>query len=321
MQSGSKRALFEHVKHDRDLGILFRDVTGPALQFPWHFHPELELTHIVRGSGRRYVGDSIEPFDAGDLCLIGASTPHCWLSEGGEPRGSLESDGGARADGEAGHANRRASRQVHARVIQFLPESIGPGLSETPTFRPLARLFERARRGLLIAGPAHARTANTMRELFTERTRSLDRYVGLLGILTDLSESSDCRELALLDALEPQDADAARVAGKLLQYIHERASDPDLSFAQMARAVGMSRATLGRVFPRLFGRTFAKYLAEVRVVKACALLSETSRSVAEIAIETGFGSVSNFNRRFLAMKGTSPLRYRRNAEVRSGSSA
>lgn len=297
MQSGTKRALFEHVKHDRDLGILFRDVVAPALQFPWHFHPELELTHIVRGSGRRYVGDSIEPFDTGDLCLIGANTPHCWLTEVAD-----------------GSASARSAEKVHARVIQFLPESFGQGLTQTATFRPLLRLFERARRGLLIGGAAHARSADAMRELFDERTRSLDRYVGLLGILTDLSESPDCKELALVDALQPHDAEAARVAGRLLTYIHEQASDPELSFTQMARAVGMSRATLGRVFPRLFGRTFAKYLAEVRVVKACALLSETAKSVAEIAIETGFGSVSNFNRRFLAMKRTSPLRYRKNAE-------
>jgi len=73
---------------------------------------------------------------------------------------------------------------------------------------------------------------------------------------------------------------------------------------------------LGRTFPRLFGRTFAKYLAEVRVVKACSLLSETGKSVAEIAVETGFGSVSNFNRRFLALKRTSPLRYRKTSIVR-----
>jgi AraC-like DNA-binding protein len=294
MQSGAKRALFEHVKHDRDLGILFRDVTAPALQFPWHFHPELELTHIMRGSGRRYVGDSIEPFVDGDLCLIGGNTPHCWLTEQGDPG------------------------PAHARVIQFLPESMGHMLAQTVTFRPLARLFERARRGLLISGGTHARIAELMRELFTERTRSLDRYVGLLGILTELSESAHIKELGLLDVLPPHDAEAAQVAGKLLTYIHERAADAELSFNQVARAVGMSRASLGRTFPRLFGRTFAKYLAEVRVVKACSLLSETGKSVAEIAVETGFGSVSNFNRRFLALKRTSPLRYRKTSSVRSG---
>jgi AraC-like DNA-binding protein len=293
MQSGSKHALFEHVQHDRDLGILFRDVTGPALQFPWHFHPELELTHILRGSGRRYVGDSIEPFDVDDLCLVGGNTPHCWLTEQG------------------------AEGPVHARVIQFLPESIGLALSQTATFRPLAKLFDRARRGLLISGAARAKTTRSMRELFTERTRSLDRYVGLLSILTDLSDSDDCSELALLDTPPPEDAETAKIAGKLLSYIHQRAADSELSFNQVARAVGMSRASLGRVFPQLFGRTFAKYLAEVRVVKACALLSETSKSIAEISVETGFGSVSNFNRRFLSLKRTSPLRYRKTAAVRS----
>ncbi len=291
MQSGSKRALFEHVRHDRDLGILLRDVTGSKLQFPWHFHPELELTHIVRGAGRRYVGDSIEPFDAGDICLVGASTPHCWLTEQGDPG------------------------PVHARVIQFLPESFGASLTQTATFRPLVRLFERARRGLLITGAAQVRTAEAMRELFTERTRSLDRYVGLLGVLTELSETEHVRELALVDT-PSHDAQTAEVAGKLLGFLHEHALDSELSFNQVARAVGMSRASLGRVFPKLFGRTFAKYLAEVRVVKACALLSETDKSVAEIAVETGFGSVSNFNRRFLALKGTSPLRYRKTAQVR-----
>lgn len=291
MQSGSRHALFEHVKHDRDLGILFRDVTGPALQFPWHFHPELELTHILRGSGRRYVGDSIEPFDDDDLCLVGGNTPHCWLTE------------------------QDFSGSVHARVIQFLPESIGVALSETATFRPLVRLFERARRGLLVTGTARVKAARSMRELFTERTRSLDRYVGLLGILTELSESHECKELALLDAPPPEDAETARVAGRLISYIHQHAAEPELSFNQVARGVGMSRASLGRVFPRLFGRTFAKYLAEVRVVRACALLSETSKSVAEISIETGFGSVSNFNRRFLSLKRTSPLRYRKTARV------
>jgi transcriptional regulator GlxA family with amidase domain len=136
-----------------------------------------------------------------------------------------------------------------------------------------------------------------------------------------LSESSECKELALVDTSQLQDLETAQAAGRLLAYIHEHVADSELSFNQVARAVGMSRASLGRVFPRLFGRTFAKYLAEARIVRACALLGETEKSVAEIAIEAGFGSVSNFNRRFLALKRTTPLRYRKTALVRRGPAA
>src|SRR5260221_12201924 len=114
-RASAKRALFEHVNHNRDLGILFRDVSATGLAFPWHFHPEIELTHIVRGSGLRYVGDSIEPFTDDDLCLVGANVPHCWLTE------------------------QESSRPVHARVIQFLPDSIGQQLGSAPMFKPIFR--------------------------------------------------------------------------------------------------------------------------------------------------------------------------------------
>lgn len=287
-----RRALFEHVNHDRDLGLVFRDVSCEALQYPWHFHPEIELTYIVRGSGLRYVGDSIEPFTDGDLCLIGGETPHCWLTELG------------------------FSAPAEARVIQFLPDSIGGSLQATPTFRPLRNLFQRARRGLRIQGAARERTAEAMRVLFGERVRPFDRYTGLLTLLGDLCESTELTELALSDLSRTSDTGSAETAGKLLAYVHEHAQDPELSFDRAARALGMSRATFGRAFPRLFGKTFVKYLAEVRVEQACRLLAETTRTITEIAIETGFGSLSNFNRQFLALKKTSPLRYRKSAIAR-----
>jgi AraC-like DNA-binding protein len=292
MHSAAKRPLFELVRHDHDLGIVFRDVTARALEYPWHFHPELELTHVVRGSGVRYVGDSIEQFEDGDLCLIGASTPHCWLTEVGR------------------------SDPVHARVIQFLPESIATSLSDSLTFRPLSTLFARARRGLLIRGGARDRTLESMRELFVGPQRPLDRFVGLLGILADLSQSEELSELSLGDGALPDDKGSAEVASRLLGYIHEHAANPNLSFSTVARACGMSRATLGRAFPRLFGKTFVKYLSEVRVTQACTLLTETGRSVSEIALATGFGSLSNFNRQFRALKQTTPLRYRRSTAIR-----
>ena len=48
---------------------------------PWHFHPEYELTYIVKGKGMRYVGNSVQKFEEGDFVLLGSNLPHCWKNQ------------------------------------------------------------------------------------------------------------------------------------------------------------------------------------------------------------------------------------------------
>ena len=48
----------------------------------WHYHEAFELTFFESGEGTRFVGDQIQPFQRGDLVLLGANLPHYWHTRG-----------------------------------------------------------------------------------------------------------------------------------------------------------------------------------------------------------------------------------------------
>ncbi|MBK8622462.1 MAG: AraC family ligand binding domain-containing protein [Saprospiraceae bacterium] len=50
-------------------------------EFKWHFHPEYELTFIVKGNGIRLIGNSNQEFCDNDFVLIGPNLPHTWFGK------------------------------------------------------------------------------------------------------------------------------------------------------------------------------------------------------------------------------------------------
>src|ERR1700744_1898525 len=53
----------------------------PYFYNQWHYHPEVELVHIVRGTGSRFIGDSVNTFAADDVVLIGSNLPHLFRND------------------------------------------------------------------------------------------------------------------------------------------------------------------------------------------------------------------------------------------------
>jgi hypothetical protein len=93
----------------------------------WHYHPEYQLTLVLRGRGTRFVGDDVSPFKAGDLVLTGPNLPHMWCS----PRPRV-----------------RGGRSQEAVLIQF-PEAIfGEAFLRLPEMAPVRRLLERSALGI-----------------------------------------------------------------------------------------------------------------------------------------------------------------------------
>lgn len=252
---------------------------------PWHFHPEIELTLVVEGRGRRFVGDSIEPFADGDLVLLGPNLPHFWHSEGRPARG----------------------RRSHSVVVQFRPDFLGGEIWTRPEFAAIRRLLLRAQRGLHFPGAAGRAVAERVRALGARR--GCPAVLELLAILDQLATARNARQLAS-EAYEPSlDQHAERRLARVYGFLLAHYLEP-LTLAEIARVAAMTPAGFSRYFKRATGRNVSDFLNELRVDHAARLLRETADGITRIAGASGYATLSNFNRRFRARLRCAPREYR-----------
>jgi AraC family transcriptional regulator len=102
---------------------------------------------------------------------------------------------------------------------------------------------------------------------------------------------------------------AARVA-RIARTI-ERHPDTELTLGSLAREAGLSPYHFLRTFERVTGVTPHQYVLRARLREAAIRLTLEPEKVLDIALDCGFGDVSNFNRAFRAEFGASPRAYRR----------
>jgi len=109
--------------------------------------------------------------------------------------------------------------------------------------------------------------------------------------------------------LQQKDAEPAQIT-RARQYI-EANSHEDLSLAIVAKQAGMSSFYFCKMFRKVTGVYFTRYVSCVRVEKAKNLLFNPNYRIGEIAYEIGFQSLTHFNRIFKVIAGQSPTDYRR----------
>ena len=100
----------------------------------------------------------------------------------------------------------------------------------------------------------------------------------------------------------------ARVTRVVRMIDNDPVVQHDLS--SLARIARLSPYHFLRVFEGLTGTTPHQYLLRIRLRRAAIRLRTESARIVDIALESGFGDVSNFNRAFRVEFGVSPRAYR-----------
>lgn len=92
-------------------------------------------------------------------------------------------------------------------------------------------------------------------------------------------------------------------------YIHEHCTE-DLCLDDIAAYAGFSKYHFTRLFKNFTGVSFYKYLNKKRIEHAEKLLVDPELSITEVALQSGFSSLSAFIRMFKLIKDCTPTEFR-----------
>lgn len=93
------------------------------------------------------------------------------------------------------------------------------------------------------------------------------------------------------------------------QFVRLHFGEP-LTAREAAKALHLSGSYFCRLFRRLTGMTFHRYVAQMRVETSRRLLLSNQQRVGEVGLSAGFQSISDFNRVFKASVGLTPSMFR-----------
>jgi AraC-like DNA-binding protein len=268
--------------------VLQKDVY-PYYPTPWHYHPEYELVLVVKSTGQRIVGDSIENFSDGDLVFMGPNLPHVY-------------------NNDSIYYEEREDLKAEAIVIHFREDFLGRDFFKIPEMIPIVQLFERSQCGIHVTGKTRRIIASKMHEML--KMKGTSRLIQLLTMLEILAHSEEYRLLASPGFTRKYNTSGTERMTRVYDYIMNHFKE-DIRLEEVAEIANMTPHAFCRFFKACTRKTFSRFLNEIKVGYACKLLQEGQFSIAEIGYESGFNNLSNFNRQFKKITLKSPLEYRK----------
>jgi AraC-like DNA-binding protein len=280
--------LFEEViNYPAESSFLIKYDDFPHFTVPWHFHNEFEMVYIIKSFGKKFVGDSIEPFGPGDLSLYGSRLPHFYLNDQEFYRGD-------------------PNFRVNAIVIQF-PISYFPQQQlQQPEFGSVKKILTSSSSGLTFSVETALIAGEILHEMI--KAKGIERHL-LFVKLIDYLGSSESRTLTTSGYVNTVDDMGEPRMAKIYKFTTKN-YNRKIPIGEVAEVAGMNSAAFCRYFRQKTGKTFALFVNELRISYSCKLLRHGNQTIAFISDEVGFNNLSNFNRQFKRFIGKSPSEYR-----------
>jgi len=268
------------VSPDRSFRMLF----NPRLSdlFYWHFHPEYELVYIECEAGPRHIGEHTSTYKENDLVLIGSNIPH------------LNFDYGVKTD----------YRKV---VVHLKKEFVESHFLNIPELESIGRLFQKSNYGMAFNNKMKKEIGAQLFGL--EHKNAFEQYQQMMEILRQLSEIED---VELLHSRPYQNKVSEREQGRLqaiYNYVDQN-YHRKIELNEVAKMSNLTKEAFCRYFKKVSNYTFVEFLNRYRISQSKRILM-SGKSVSDACYQTGFESLSYFNRTFKKVANENPRDFRK----------
>lgn len=262
----------------------FSTMFNPRLSdlFFWHFHPEYELVYIEGATGTRHVGEHISAYTGSDLVLIGSNIPH------------LNFDYGLRSE-------------YQKVVVHLRREFVEQHFTFPPELAAIHKLFENSRRGIAFTGKIKEEVGAMLFEL--EHLSPFQQYLQLVEVLQLLAHSQSIQFLhkkPYRNTFSNKEQERLRVIYAFVDKNYHRKIELD----EIAKVCFMTKEAFCRYFKKMTTYTFIDFLNRYRISHSKRYLM-AGKSVSEACYQSGFESLSYYNRMFNRIADENPSVFRK----------
>jgi AraC-like DNA-binding protein len=272
----------------RDKTVIVQKDVLPHFYPHLHRHQEIQLTWIQQGEGTLVAENNMYSFRGGEIYWLGVNLPHVFKSD-------------------PSYFSPSSSKTVQTLNIFFNVKGQLDSFFELPEIKNVKNFLQNQQSGFKVP-PEHVdEIAEKM--LLIQQSSGVDQLIHFIELLKQLSS---CQELTPLSARSQPVAysehEGIRI-GAIYNYIMQQYDRP-ITLEDVAKQAHMTPQAFCRYFKKHTLHTFVSFLNEVRINEACKKLTDGQYdSIATVAYNCGFNSITNFNRVFKSVTGKSPSEY------------
>ena len=243
-----------------------------------HRHEEVQITWVQRGAGALLVGEQLHEFGPGDILLFSANLPHLFKND-------LQANG------------------IVALSLFFKKDH---PLWQLPELKQIGKFLEDIQGAFRVKTEIRDEIQAIMLDI-EERPAEL-RLPLFIELMQRLVRRSELELIGESTVPLVSDQEGLRI-NTVLQYAMHH-FQRTITLEEVAGQMHMVPGAFCRFFKKRTGKTFIRFLNEIRIREACRQLTTPSDlQISEIAYSCGFKNVSSFNRVFRQIMGQSPSRY------------